>query len=325
MHEFDIINTYFAPLTSPEGLSLQDDAALLAPSERCEQVVTKDLLVAGTHFFPNDDPSKLAQKLWAVNCSDLAAMGAVPKSYFLGLALPKNTDEDWIKAFANGVKQALTLYGGALLGGDTTRHHDAKSPLVLSLTAIGEVPKGKALLRSGAKAGDELYVTGAIGDAYLGLQLLLGKLDASLLTVKESDVLKKRYHLPSARISFGQALQDIASACADISDGLVADAEHIALASDVGVDIQCEDIPLSPAAKKLCDQHVATIEQLITAGDDYELLVTVPPEKRQALHALSKQLNLPTTLIGKITKGQGVKVFQAGQPVLLQQTGYRHF
>lgn len=320
-NEFDLIARYFSPLAKGEdgALFLSDDAAVITLTPGMQTVYTKDLLIAGVHFFAQDDPKMLAQKLLAVNGSDLAAMGAEPRGYLLGLALPKSIEETWVAAFADGLKAAMKQFGGALLGGDTTAHD---GPLVLSLTAIGEIPEGKALLRSGAKSGDIVYVSGTIGDAAVGLRVLQGKL---VCDAKAKDFLTGRYYLPTPRIALGIALRDIASAAADISDGLVADMGHIAETSAVSIAIEAEKVPLSEASGQLLAAGKVDIEALLTGGDDYELVFTVPAEKESKVQEISKQLELPLTRIGMVESGEGVRVVQNGQPLYFSKAGYQHF
>jgi len=306
MDEFSIIEKYFAPLAEkyPDALGLKDDAALFKPAEGFDVVVTTDALVEDIHFFKDDNPEYLAQKLLGVNVSDLAAMGATPKAYLLTLMLPEGINDKWLPSFSEGLAKGCERFGGCLIGGDTTR---SKYGLSLSLTAIGEVAQGKALKKSGAKPGDKIYVSGTIGDSYLGLQILSGKLDL------DSAYLKQRYYKPEPRIALGESLVGLASSCTDISDGLIADLEHICKASTVGAVIRAGDIPLSDDAKN----SGVNIQKLITGGDDYELLYTVadniePPEGAY--------------YIGDIVDGEAVSVLDEEQKtIVLESRGYSHF
>lgn len=301
MEEFDAIARYFAPLASPGGLGLQDDAALLSPSSDKELVLTTDTIIESVHFLPDTAPEDIAWKLLGVNVSDLAAMGAMPLHYLLALTLPRGSKENWLQRFSTGLKDGMVAYGGSLLGGDTTSHNGA---FVLTLTAIGEVPRGQALQRKGAAVGDAVFVSGIIGESYLGLN-------------HPTSPYLQRYLRPTPRIALGQALRGIASACADVSDGLVADVGHIACASGVSISLNLQEIPLPVEAKALG----IPATDLITAGDDYELVFTVPSSRVAALEA--KQL--PVTRIGAVVAGSGVTVYDtAGQPVILAKKGWVH-
>jgi len=229
----------------------------------------------------------------------------------MALLLPAATDDAWLAGFAGGLKKAQADYGITLLGGDTTR---TNGPLSLSVTALGLVPQGTALLRSGAKAGDVIYVSGTLGDAALGLQVAQGKLPVN-------DFLLGRYRSPQPRVALGQALRGIGSACMDISDGLAQDLGHLCSASGVGAEIRYADIPLSDAARPLAGH-----ETVLAGGDDYELLFTVPPPQENRLAAVSKDSGTRVTRIGRITKGPAVQVFDAqGKEIILARKGYRHF
>lgn len=315
MNEFGIIAKHFAPLAKnfDGALGLKDDAVILSPQSGYDLVFTKDALVADVHFFVDDAPKLIAQKLLAVNVSDLAAMGAKPVGYLLAIMLPKSTDDKWLASFARGLSVGISKWGGHLIGGDTVSHN---GELALSLTAIGEVPQGKALKRSTAQAGDAVFVSGTIGDSYLGLQILKGEIKA------QSEYLTNRYHLPSPRIDLGHRLIGVANSCVDISDGLVADLCHIAEYSGVGAKINIADIPFSAAAKQLNPNPI----NLITGGDDYELLFTAPASAQTAIESLAKELALPITKIGEITSGAGVVVLDnSGTDIGIRESGYKHF
>ncbi len=306
MDDFGIIEKYFTPLAKgyKGSLDLKDDAAIYTPSQDKELIFTKDAMVAGVHFFGNEKPEHIAQKLVAINVSDLAAMGATPKAYLIALMLPRNTNELWIADFSKGLKSATEKYGGHIIGGDTVVHD---GELSLSLTAIGEVPKDKCIKKSGAKQGDKIYVSGTIGDSYLGLQILSNNLDI------KSDHLKNRYLLPDPKVKLGIKLLDIANSCTDISDGLVADLKHICQTSDVGAVINIDNIPLSKDAQK----SGINIEELITGGDDYELIFTLPAK-----------LKAPDCCfyIGDITKNKDVLFLDSGsRPIKPSKEGYSHF
>ena len=275
--EFEFIARRLRPLaTTPGALALTDDAALLDPAAGRQLVLTKDAMVAGVHFLPDDPPGQIAQKLLRVNLSDLAAMGAAPLGYLLALARPKEISDAWLDEFCAGLAADNAAFGIALLGGDTV---STPGPLTLSLTAIGEVPTGSALLRSGAGPGDDVWVSGTLGDAALGLKVLQGALD---VTEPARTFLIERYRLPQPRLALGQALRGIASAAIDVSDGLVADLGHILETSGVGAALHADALPLSEAARDLPGARDAAL----AGGDDYELLFTAPSKRRAEIAAL---------------------------------------
>jgi thiamine-monophosphate kinase len=315
MNEFGIIAKHFAPLAKNfiGALGLKDDAAIISPKSGFDLVVTKDAMVADVHFFATDEPSLIAKKLLAMNLSDLAAMGASSLGYLLAVMLPLSTDDEWLAEFAAGLAESIDQFGGSLIGGDTVSHDGA---LALSLTAIGEVPQGKALKRSGAKIGDLVFVSGTMGDSYLGLNILRGNIDA------HSEYLVSRYYVPTPRIALGAKLLGIANSCIDVSDGMVADLGHITQCSGVGAKIELAAIPLSDEAQRIAANPV----DLITGGDDYELLFTAPASAQPSIEAIAKELNLPITKIGEITQGDRVVVLDnKGVEVSFETGGYRHF
>jgi thiamine-monophosphate kinase len=316
--EFAFIAERLRPLAAGTkgALELQDDAALLEPPARAELVLTKDAMVAGVHFLPEDPPGEVAKKLLRVNLSDLAAMGATPLGYLLALVRSKETPDGWLADFCQGLAEDQAEFGIGLLGGDTVA---TPGPLALSLTAIGHVPKGQALLRSAARSGDDLWVSGTLGDAALGLKVLQGDLD---VTAAARAYLIGRYRLPQPRLALGQALRGIAHAAIDVSDGLLADLGHILETSGVGAELRAEALPFSAAARDLPGAR----EAALAGGDDYELLFTAPPKRRVEINALSRQLDLPLTSIGEIHAGTGLRVLDAaGQEIQVERTGWQHF
>jgi len=318
MQEHDIIQTYFAPLSNSIAgtFGLTDDAAALDIPAGHQLICTTDGLSEGVHFFTGDDPFQLAQKLMGVNLSDLAAMGATPLAYLLTLYLPRSTTARWLERFSEGLKESLTVYGGTLAGGDTITHNGSLS---LSLTAMGTVPANTALTRKGAKAGDYIYVSGTVGDSYAGLQCLKNP-DMPGLSERQRNSLIARYHVPTPRIELGLALRPVAHSCIDISDGLIADLNHICRQSKVGATLLLTSIPLSDAARA----GMLPATDLITGGDDYELLFTLAPEQAALLPRLPE---LPLTHIGYITESDAYRVSlldEQGQPIDLQRMGYSH-
>ena len=323
--EFDLIARYFAPIAAafPGALGLKDDVALFDPPPGSRLVVTADAMVAGVHFLPDDPPDLIARKLMRVNLSDLAAKGATPYACLLTLSLPKGTEEGWIAAFAKGLAMDAAEYRFPLAGGDTT---STPGPLCLSLTAVGLMPQDRApLLRSGAKAGDAVFITGSIGDAHLGLAVQQGEFVG--LAAVHRTALIARYRLPQPRVAFGQALAAIPGvhAAADVSDGLVADLGHICAASNLAATVEAARIPHSPAAQAALELG-ASGERLMTGGDDYEVVFTAAPETEAAIQAAAKTAGVAVTRVGAIVKGQGVTAIDSGGKVIsLVQKGYRHF
>lgn len=319
MNEFDIIARFFAPLAKHKGaLGLKDDAALLRVPVSQELVITTDTLVEKVHFIGDEPPALLAQKLLRVNCSDMAAMGAKPFGYFLNLSVPATTDENWFQSFANGLRIDQKTFACSLLGGDTTSTHGA---LTLSATMPGLVPRGKALRRNGAKPGDDIYVTGTIGDAALGLKVIKGQLAADK---KALEYLLNRYRLPSPRLALAQKLRALATACMDISDGLMQDLDHICNASKTGAEIYWESIPLSKAAQSVV--FPAFQETILAGGDDYELLFTAPSHAAKQLAKAAGMTNIPITRIGQVTAGKSSRIVDKdGHEIFLPRKGYMHF
>ena len=315
--EFEFIARRLRPLaTTPGALALTDDAALLDPAPGRQLVLTKDAMVAGVHFLPDDPPGQIAQKLLRVNLSDLAAMGAAPLGYLLALARPKEISDAWLEEFCVGLAADNAMFGIALLGGDTV---STPGPLTLSLTAIGEVPTGLALLRSGARPGEDVWISGTLGEAALGLKVLQGALD---VTEPARTFLMERYRLPRPRLALGQALRGIASAAIDVSDGLVADLGHILETSGVGAAVHADALPLSEAVRGLPGARDAAL----AGGDDYELLFTAPSKRRAEITALSRRLDLPLSRIGMIRADQGLHVLdEKGQELPVRKAGWQHF
>jgi thiamine-monophosphate kinase len=319
--EFERIRRFFAPLAGPGALGLRDDAALIDGPDGQQYILTADAIVEGVHFLSDDPPAQVAQKLLRVNLSDLAAKGAVPVGYLLVTALPRAHDEAWLEAFAAGLAADQASFGIALLGGDSTA---TDGPATLSITALGRVASGRAVLRSGARPGDGVYVSGTLGDAALGLQALRGELPG--IAGGARDFLAERYRLPQPRLSLGQRLVGIAHAMLDISDGLVADLGHIVEASGVGAVIEAALLPLSPAARAVVAADPLRLSAALSGGDDYELLFTAAAEADAALTAFVDQLGLPLTRIGRIEAGSGVEVVDdRGEALAVPVAGYRHF
>ena len=312
-----LIARFFAPLaTDPGALGLLDDAATLSLPQGEELVVTTDALVSGGHFFPNDPPDLVARKALRVNLSDLAAKGARPRGYLLTLALPDDWTVEWLEAFARGLREDQEAFGFPLLGGDTTR---AMGPLVISVTALGTVPAGRAIRRTGARPGDVVAVSGTIGDGALGCRLLYEPSLGAGLPREHLAALHARYRLPLPRTGLIELLRAVAHAAMDVSDGLVGDLAKLCLASGVAAEIEADAVPLSAAAGALIALKPALFEAALTGGDDYEILAALP---QTALAGLSGAL----TPIGRIVNGAGeVRVVRGGAPLALAKGSFSHF
>ncbi|MFQ5760348.1 MAG: thiamine-phosphate kinase [Acidiferrobacterales bacterium] len=319
MNEFDLIRTFFASQGSArDGVvgALGDDAAVVNVPPGMQQVLTTDVLVAGTHFLAEADPVGIGHKSLAVNLSDLAAMGAVPKWFTLNLSLPE-VNTSWLQGFCRGLLGLANQCNISLVGGDTVR-----GPLTIGIQAGGVVPTGKAMLRSGAKVGDRIYVTGTLGDA--GVALLHQR---GTLSLKATDfaTVRSRLDSPIPRLSEGLALRDFASSCIDISDGLLSDLGHIASASTVGARIMLERLPVSTVYRTYFEQ-LGRWDTAITAGDDYELCFTIPRPRQTDFERLSAKWQCGATYIGDIETEPGVRVVdRLGVDHKPNTDGYEHF
>ena len=311
--EFALIARHFRPLAGPGALDLQDDAAVLAPLPGRELVLTVDAMVAGVHFLADDPPDLVGRKLLRVNLSDLAAKGATPIGYLMTVSTPQGTPDAWFAGFSAGLAQDQREYRVTLLGGDTT---STPGPISLSLTAIGHVAPGQAVHRSGATDGDGIWVTGTIGDGALGLAVARGRL------ADPTGHLLSRYRLPQPRM--GLAIAGVASAGMDVSDGLVQDLGHICRASGVGAEINAGTVPLSDAARHAGPEWLTTC---LTGGDDYELLLAVPPPREAALRQAGQAAGIAVTRIGIFRAGPPEVVVQGddGRPMSFGRTGWSHF
>jgi len=319
--EFELIARYFKPLASADApaFGLGDDAAVFSPPENKDLVMTKDALVAGVHFFADDAPDLVARKAVRVNISDLAAMGAMPYGYLLALAIPKEMKniDDWVSKFARGLAQDQEKFNWSLIGGDTV---STTGPLSLSVTAIGTVERGCALKRAGAQAGDQIYVSGSLGDSALGLAFLKGEIEG------EGAALIKRYQIPEPRTELGAKLFGIATAAMDISDGLAGDLGHICEQSDLGAIIYENSLPLSKAAGKVLERYCAYKDLIWRGGDDYELLFTAPVDQEKSIEQLAVELDLRITNIGHMTVEKDlIIVDKAGKNRMFDKQGYQHF
>ncbi|MES2354367.1 MAG: thiamine-phosphate kinase [Pseudomonadota bacterium] len=314
--EFELIRKYFTRPTKHTRLGVGDDCALVQANSGMELALSTDMLVSGTHFFPDADPFALGHKVLAVNLSDLAAMGAKPRWGMLAVATPA-ADEAWIEAFSRGFFSLADKYDVDLIGGDTTR-----GPLNFCMQIIGEVPIGAALMRSGAKVSDDIWVSGELGDAALALAHLQNRVklpDSSL------SICLPRLHIPTPRIELGLLLRGLAASCIDISDGLLADLGHILDRSSVGAELWLEALPRS-AAIHACPEKTLAQNCVLAGGDDYELCFTAPAIHRAAIEALTKATGIRLSRIGKINPGRGLSVLDANhQPIEILAIGFDHF
>lgn len=301
--EFGRIARLLAPLTEgcPGALSLKDDGATLTPPPGWEIAATKDMLVEGVHFLPGDAPRDLARKMLRVNLSDLASMGAKPWTWLLSFALPKRCDDAWVEAFVSGLAEDQAAFGMVLAGGDSV---STPGPIVLDAVLLGLVETGQALRRTGAKPGDDVWLSGTLGDAALGLMAAKGELTG--LAFAEQDYLIRRFQVPEPRISLGRALIGRASAAMDVSDGLIADARKLAASSGLAVEISAPLLPLSEAAAEAVALDAALFARILTGGDDYELLFTAPQAMRPHILSAARELSVPAALIGSARSGEGV-------------------
>jgi len=325
--EFDRISRFFAPLTKNNSgaFQLTDDGGVWTPTNGYDQVVTSDCLIEGVHFFSSDKPFLLGQKLLAVNVSDLAAMGAQPQLYSLVMAYPEWVDENWMASFTDGLNVAQDRYHISLIGGDTVA---TPGPLTMTISAIGAVKSGQAIRRNGAKAGDDIYVSGTLGDAALALNLEPGSLSG--LAPEWVDDIMHRFLCPTARIELGRALVGVATSAIDVSDGLMADLGHIARASIIHMDIRCPRLPLSLSFQRALETDPRLIDLALTGGDNYELAFTTTKKNRRRITEIGQKLGLNITRIGTCSKQSSdadpIHALTAkGKKHLISETGYRHF
>ena len=323
MGEFDLIKRYFKRPTVKAALGVGDDCALLQPAVGMQLAISCDMLVEGRHFLPTVEPRHLGHKALAVNLSDLAACGARPSAFTLALALPR-ADEAWLAPFSEGLLGLADQHGCELVGGDTTR-----GPLNICITVFGELPTGQALLRSGAQPGDDLYVSGTLGDARLALEAFRGTLSLPQAVFAQA---RQRMEQPEPRVALGIALRGIASAAVDISDGLLGDLQHVLTASGVGARIDAPmALGLMACAAADFEPHrwlpqALQLEYVLAGGDDYELLFTAPPSARGAVTGASAQAKTVVTCIGRIEAEPGLRVQGAdGAPLRVRYGAFDHF
>ena len=318
MGEFDLIDRFFKRPALRADLGVGDDCALLSPRPGHQLALSADMLVEGRHFLSTVDPIWLGHKSLAVNLSDLAACGAEPRAFLLSLSMPR-ADTAWLTGFSQGLWALADAHGCELIGGDTTQ-----GPLNIAITVLGDVPKGQALLRHGAQPGDDVYVSGTLGDARLALETFRGQVSLPETVLASCRI---RMEQPTPRVALGMALRGIASAAADISDGLLGDLGHILEQSRVSARLQLEacagllacrrDVRLTPALWHTC---------VLAGGDDYELVFTAPPSARDAVAQASHASRTPVTRIGTIHSGTGLEVLDAdGRPIGMAFSSFDHF
>jgi len=323
--EEELIARFFAPIAAPGACGLKDDAAAIQPRAGYDLVVTADAVVADVHFLTSDPAASIARKALGVNVSDLAAKGAAPVGFVLTLALPDDWTAEWLEQFAAGLGEAASEWGCPLLGGDTVR---ANGPLSISITALGEVPAGGIVRRTTARAEDHICVSGTIGDAALGLQLLSGPTPpwASSLSEIQRAFLIDRYRHPSPRTRLAPLVGRYASAAMDVSDGLAGDVAKMMRASGVSAQIDLSRLPLSDAARRILQIHPAAMDRIATGGDDYEILFCVADSNLGALKSAAAQAGTEVTVIGQVIQGDAATVFRYGtEEHRFERTSFSHF
>ena len=322
-----MIARYFRPLAKhPGAFELVNDAAVLAPPAGCDLVLKTDGLIGGVHFFLDDPPDAVAKKALRVNLSDLAAKGSRPLGFLLALALPEKISGAWLELFARGLGEDADFFECPLLGGDTDR---TPGPISISIAAFGAVPHGAMVRRAGAKPGDRVVVTGTIGDAALGLLMRrdLATSERWKLDRRQQDHLKARYLLPEPRTMIAETLRTHATAAMDVSDGLAGDLAKLCRASGVAAEIDVESVPLSDAARAAYAKEPALIDTILTGGDDYEVLATLPAAKVEAFRQATSAAGVLVTEIGRVIVGEGEAQFldRKGKVLAFARPSFSHF
>ena len=319
MGEFDLIARYFTRPARRAVVGVGDDCALWQPQAGMQLAISTDMLVEGRHFLSTVSPQRLGHKSLAVNLSDLAASGAKPLAFTLSLALPR-IDEAWLKGFSEGLLALADLHQCELIGGDTTQ-----GPLTIGITVFGEVPPGDALLRNGAQVGDDIYISGSVGDARLALEVFRGNLSVS---AEDFETARLRMEQPEPRVALGMALRGIANACIDVSDGLAGDLGHMLKASQTGAVLTTDWIQDSAAISVALQAlpFARRLDMALAGGDDYELLFTAPPDQADAVQEAANDCDVSITCIGRITSGSGLQVLDAqGLPMSRRFASFDHF
>lgn len=318
--EQEIIQRYFAPLAGAEGLNLADDAALLPPDPQHDLVVTSDLIAEGVHFLRDDPPGAIAAKALRVNLSDLYCKGAEPFAYILDLGLGDDVGEEWIAAFAKGLGEDQGRYGVRIIGGDTNRN---KGGTVVAIAALGRLPVGKMVRRSGASPGDAIVVSGTIGDAAIGLEIRQGR---SACSAEAERYLLARLRYPEPRAEAALAIRAFATSAMDVSDGLVGDLAKLCLSSKVGAEVNADLIPLSSAARSAIDVESRLFKTAVTGGEDFEILATIPGPSLALFLGESASANVSFTPIGRIVAEMGPPTFLDGDrhPIDFDRVAFDH-
>ncbi len=321
MNEFGLIDRFFRRPARDAAVTLGvgDDAAIVAPSPGCEVAMAVDMMVEGRHFLPDADPASLGHKILAVNLSDMAAMGARPRWALLAGALP-DADERWLEAFSQGLFALADRFGVALVGGDTTR-----GPRTLCLTIAGDLPTGSAITRSGARAGDDVWVSGELGGAMLALAALQSR---TRLSAEELEASRRRLEWPEPRVALGERLRGLATAALDVSDGLTGDLAHVLRASRVGARLELDRIPCPPAlaAKLAGDERALALSCLLAGGDDYELCFTAPAAMRDRVESAGIDAAVRVSRIGAVVEGSALEIVdEAGAALAELPRAFDHF
>jgi thiamine-monophosphate kinase len=331
MGEFDVIERYFKRPARKAALGVGDDCALIMPTAGMQLAISSDMLVEGRHFLSTVNPSHLGHKALAVNLSDLAASGAEPLAFTLALALPR-VDEAWLAGFSEGLLRLADAHNCELIGGDTTQ-----GPLNICITVFGEVPPGDALLRHNAQVGDDIYISGTVGDARLALEVFRG---AHSLDAHAFEQVRARMEQPTPRVQLGLELRAIANAAIDVSDGLLGDLGHILKRSNVGAEINTDWLQAAGSFSGSLNEHTHAgispwlaalpfnkrLEFALSGGDDYELCFTAPVNQRELVHAAAWESDTPVTRIGRITETSGLVVLDPqGQPITRRFASFDHF
>ena len=319
MGEFDLITRYFTRPAKRAVLGVGDDCALWQIQPGMQLAVSTDMLVEGRHFLSTVPPKRLGHKALAVNLSDLAASGAKPVAFTLALAMPR-IDEAWLQGFSVGLLALADQHTCELVGGDTTQ-----GPLTICITVMGEVPPGDALLRQGAQVGDDIYISGSVGDARLALEVMRGQIT---LSASDFESCRQRMEQPQPRIALGLALRGVANACIDVSDGLAGDLGHVLKASQVGAVLTTDWVQDSAAISVAMQSlpFARRLDMALAGGDDYELLFTAAPEQAEAVQHAANEADVSVTCIGRITTGSGLQVLDLqGVPMSRRFASFDHF